>query len=122
MGLRKSKRLFGAVLVAGLIGSASYAMTASNTFASATNKAGSGNQTISGFAVSAVSYTLDATNPEAYSAVNFTLDGTAGDVRAKVTAAGTTYATCTAGASNSWTCPITDDVADADQLTVIAVQ
>lgn len=121
MGLRRSKRLFGAVLVAGLIGSASYAMTASNTFADATNQAGEGSQTITGFAVSNVSYTLGA-NPESYSAVSFDLDGAASDVRAKVTAAGTTYATCTNSAANSWTCPITNSVASADELTVIAIQ
>jgi len=121
MGLRKSKRLFGAIMVAGLIGSATYAMTAANTFADATNQAGEGSQTISGFEVSNVSYTL-AANPENYSAVSFDLDGAAGTVRAKVTAAGTTYATCTNSGANSWTCSISDSVASADELTVIAVQ
>ena len=122
MGLRKSKRLFGAVLVAGLIGSASYAMTMSNTFEIATNQAGEGSQAITGFEVSDVSYTLDATDPTLYSAVSFTLDGVAGTVRAKVTAVGGTYSTCTPGALNSWSCAITNTVASADELTVIAVQ
>ena len=121
MGIRKSKRLFGAVLVAGLIGSASYAMTASNTFAIATNQAGEGSQTITGFAVSNVSYTLGL-DPESYSAVSFDLNGEASDVRAKVTSAGTEYVTCTNPDANSWTCEITNTVASANELTVIAVQ
>jgi hypothetical protein len=122
MGLRRTKRTFAAVAVAALLGSATYALTASNTFASATNQAGQGAQTISGFAVSNVSYTLNGSNPENYSAVEFDLDGAAGDVRAKVTAAGATYSTCANTLANHWNCPITDSVASADQLTVIAVQ
>ncbi len=122
MGLRQSKRLIGAVMVAGLIGSASYAMTASNTFESTTNQSGQGEQTISGFEVSNVTYTLDAVDPEKYSAVKFDLDGTATDVRAKVTAAGATYSTCSVTTGTSWTCPITNTVAESGELTVIAVQ
>jgi hypothetical protein len=121
MGLRKSKRIFGSLLLAGLIGSASYAMTASNTFSGA-NKSGEGSQVISGFAVSNVSYTLDSLDPEKYSAVDFDLDGAAGDVRAKVTSAGTTYSTCSNTTGNHWSCSITDTVASANELTVIAVQ
>lgn len=122
MRLRRTRRAFAAVAIAAMLGTATYALTASNTFASATNQAGQGAQTISGFAVSNVSYTLDAVNPENYSAVDFDLDGAAGDVRAKVTAAGTTYSTCSNTTGNHWTCPITNSVASADELTVIAVQ
>ena len=120
--MRRTKRLIGLVAVAGMLGTASYALTASNTFASATNQGGQGAQTISGFDVSNVEYTLDALNPENLSAVDFDLDGAAGDVRAKVRTAAATYSTCSNTLGNHWTCPVTDSVASADQLTVIAVQ
>ena len=122
MRLRGTKRLIGVVAMAGLLGTASYAMTASNTFASSTNQSGQGTQSITGYDVSNVSYTLSATNPENYSAVDFDLDGVASDVRAKVGTAATTYSTCSNSAGNHWTCPISDSVASSDQLTVIAVQ
>lgn len=122
MGLRRSKKLLGAVAIAGLLGAGSYAMTASNTFASATNQSGQGAQTISGFAVSNVTYTLDSLDPEVYSAVEFDLDGTAGDVRAKVVSTATTYSTCSNTTGNHWSCSISDRVDASDELTVIAVQ
>ncbi len=120
--MRRAKRLIGLVAVAGMLGTASYALTASNTFASATNQSGQGAQTISGFAVSGTPYTLSATNPENLSAVDFDLNGVASDVRAKVRTAATTYSTCSNTTGNHWTCPVSDSVASADQLTVIAVQ
>ena len=122
MGLRRSKRIFGALAIAGLIGSASFAMTASNTFASTSNKSGQGAQTISGFEVSNPSYTLDSLDPEVYSAVEFDLDGAASDVRAKVVSTATAYSTCSNTAGQHWSCSITDRVDAADELTVIAVQ
>ncbi len=122
MRLRGMKKLVGTLAVAGMLGSASYAMTASNTFASATNQSGQGAQSITGFDVSNVTFTLDALNPENYSAVDFDLDGAASDVRAKVRTAATSYSTCSNPSGTHWTCPITDSVASSDQLTVIAVQ
>lgn len=120
--MARTRRLVGLLAVAGLLGTASYALTASNTFASSVNQSGQGAQTISGFAVSNVTYTLDAINPENLSAVDFDLDGPASDARAKVRSTATTYSTCTNTTGNHWTCPVTDAVADADELTVIAVQ
>lgn len=120
--MARTRRMVGILALAGLLGTATYALTASNTFASATNQSGQGAQSISGFEVSNVQYTLDAVNPENLSAVDFDLDGVAGDVRAKVRSAALTYSTCTNTAANHWTCPVTDSVASADELTVIAVQ
>jgi hypothetical protein len=100
----------------------SYALTSSNTFASAPPKSGSGTGAISGFAVSNVHYELGSINPTAYDAVSFDLDGTAGDVRVKVLSAATTFSTCSVTTGTSWTCPITNTVAESDSLTVIAVQ
>jgi hypothetical protein len=120
--MRKGKRFLGAAMIVGMLASASYALTASNTFADATNKSGAGSQAITGFDVSNVHYALDGTDNTKYSAVTFDLDGTAGDVRAKVLSTATTYVTCSATTGNGWTCPITNTVAESDSLTVIAVQ
>jgi hypothetical protein len=124
ISMRNGKRFLGTALVIGLLAAGSYALTASNTFANATNKSGIGSQAITGFAVSNVHYTLDATDNTVYSAVTFDLDGTAGDVRAKVLSTATTYVTCdnTDAITFSWTCPVTNTVAESDSLTVIAVQ
>jgi hypothetical protein len=69
-----------------------------------------------------VHYELGSIHPTAYDAVFFDLDGTAGDVRVKVLSAATTFSTCSVTTGTSWTCPITNTVAESDSLTVIAVQ
>jgi hypothetical protein len=122
--MRLARRGFlGTAMVLVLLASgSSYAMTSSNTFAGAPPKSGSGTGAISGFAISDVRYELDAANPTMYSAVTFDLDGTAGDVRAKVLGTATTFSTCSVTTGASWTCPITNTVAESDSLTVIAVQ
>jgi hypothetical protein len=121
--MRQARAFLGTAMLLVLLGSGgSYALTSSNTFASAPPRSGSGTGAISGFAVSNVHYELDATNPTAYSAVTFDLDGTAGDVRAKVLGTATTFSTCSVTAGTSWTCPITNTVAESDSLTVIAAQ
>jgi hypothetical protein len=121
--MRHARAFLGTAMVLVFVASgSSYALTSSNTFASAPPKSGSGTGAISGFAVSNVHYELDAINPSAYSAVTFDLDGTAGDVRAKVLGTATTFSTCSVTTGTSWTCPITNTVAESDSLTVIAIQ
>ncbi|HVM12518.1 MAG TPA: hypothetical protein VM638_08595 [Actinomycetota bacterium] len=122
MGLRWRKRTLGGIVLAGLIGSSAYAMTAANTF-SGDNASGSGSDTISGYEVSDVNYTL-ASDPEELEAVAFTLDGEASDVRAKVRAAAS-YATCeeVEGETNRWSCSLSgESVSAAQSLSVIAVK
>jgi hypothetical protein len=114
--------VLGTAIVLALLASGSYAFTSANTFAGATPRSGSGTGAISGFAISNVHYELDATDNTRFSAVTFDLDGIAGDVRAKVLAAATTFSTCSVTTGTSWTCPITNTVAESDSLTVIAVQ
>ena len=126
--MRNSKRLLGAAMVVGLLASGSYAFTVSNTFDVASKKGGSGSQTISGYAVSNVDYTIDATDNSKYSAVEFNLDATAaaGKVTAYVsTASAPTGAgvVCTGGTLTPflWTCAISDTVSTATGLTVSAI-
>jgi hypothetical protein len=121
--MRHARAFFGTAMVLVLLASgSSYALMSSNTFAGAPPKSGSGSGAISGFAVSNVHYELGSINPTAYDAVSFDLDGTAGDVRVKVLSAATTFSTCSVTTGTSWTCPITNTVAESDSLTVIAVQ
>lgn len=130
MRIPPRKRLLGAALVIGLVASGAYALAASNTFDVASQKAGSGSQTIAGYAVSNVVYTVDATDNSKYSAVKFNLDAAAatGKVRAYVsTAAAPTGAgvVCTGGELTPflWTCDITGTViSTATGLTVSATQ
>ena len=123
----RNKRFFGAVMIVGLMASGAYALTASNTFDEADKKAGSGSQTISGYAVSDVTYAVNATDNSKYSAVEFNLDAAAatGKVRAYVsTGAAPTGAgvVCTGGELTPflWTCAISDTISTATGLTVSA--
>lgn len=114
-------RLLVLALVAVAAGSAASGLTAGNTVPSST--AGSGSGGISGYVVSAISYTLNLTTPTNVDAVVFTLDSAATTVKAKLTAAGSTYYACT-NVGFVWTCPTTSPQATVgaiDQLTVVAV-
>ena len=112
------------VVIAAAVGLAGYAFTAANTFPSGAPNAGDGSEPISGYAVTAISYTLNGANPRLIDAVNFDLDDTANTVLAAVTAGGTLYP-CSLVSGMSWTCattaPVQTTVALADELTVLAV-
>lgn len=119
----RTRRLAALVLFAGVLGSAAYAFTASNTVPG--SAAGSGAGTISGYTASSVAYTLNATTPASIDQVAFTLAPTAaGTVKVKLAPAGVWYA-C-ANAAGSVTCDTTvgtqATVAAATELTVLAVQ
>jgi archaellin len=112
-------RLVAAALAAVLLAAGTYAFTASNTVP-ATN-AGAGSQTISGYAVSNVAYTLNS-DPTKIDAVGFDLDKAAGTVKIQLVTAGSWYS-CTNGAGFSWSCATTSpqaSVAPANNLTVVA--
>ena len=123
----RSKRLLGPALVIGLVASGAYALTASNTFAETTTKAGSGSQVIAGYAVSNVEYMVDPDDNSLFSGVKFNLDAPAatGKVRAYVsTEAAPTGAgvVCTGGEETPflWSCVIDDVISTATALTVSA--
>lgn len=78
--LKRSAGL-GIIVVAAAAGLGAYAFTASNTVDG--GNAGVGTATISGYAVSNVSYTQDSTDPSTWSAVDFDLDSNATQVQVK---------------------------------------
>ena len=115
-------RYVAAVLAAVCVAAGAYAFTASNTVPSTT--AGSGSQTISGYTVTNVAYTLNSATPTNMDAVAFTLDKAAGTVKAQVVSGGTWYDCTNGGSGNNWTCDTTvgtqATVAPADQLSIVA--
>ncbi len=119
---KRRRSVLAALVVASVIGTAAYAITATNTVPASTAGAGSG--AISGYTVSAIVYTLNATTPTNLDAVAFTIAPTAAStVKIQLAAAGAWY-TC-ANAAGSVTCNTTSPqatVAAATNLTVVAVQ
>jgi hypothetical protein len=119
---KRRRSVLAALVVASVIGTAAYAITATNTVPASTAGAGSG--AISGYTVSAIVYTLNATTPTNLDAVAFTIAPTAaGTVKIQLAAAGAWY-TC-ANVAGSVTCNTTSPqatVAAATNLTVVAVQ
>jgi len=115
-----------ALLVLGLIlaGSA-YAFAAANVVPE--SGAGDGNNTISGYTVTAVSYTLNSTNPANLDSVAFDIVATAGasaptTVKAQLVSGGSWFS-CTQGSGNRWSCSVTGVTAlAADNLRVVAAQ
>jgi hypothetical protein len=82
---RKRRNLVATLFLAGVLSTAAFAFTDSNTFSGA-NQAGDGSDTVSGFAVSAIHYSGQASpNDDMLGGVTFTLDpATAGDVSVAV--------------------------------------
>jgi archaellin len=114
-------RYVAALIAAVCVAAGIYAFTASNTVPG--SKAGSGSGAITGYTVSNIHYTPNATDPRKLDAVAFTLDAAAGTVKAQVdTVAGDWYS-CTNTSGNNWSCDTTSpqaNVQPADQLSVVA--
>ena len=119
---RRRRRTAVIIAAAAALAFAAYAFTAANTVPA--SKAGDGNGAISGYTVSNIAYTLDATDAANIESVAFDLDAAAGTVKAKVVATTLTYTDCANTGGNSWSCNIEPDptVLSADDLRVIAVQ
>lgn len=119
----RGRRFFVVFLFASVLASAAYAFTATNTMPAGATL-GDGSNTISGYTVSAVVYSLNATNPQNLDQVAFTISPTtATTVKIKLAAAGSWY-TCT-NTAGSVTCATTSPqatVVAATQLTVVAAQ
>ena len=122
--LRSFKVLFVIVVIA-VISVASYAFAAANT-GIPNVKAGEGVGTVSGYAISAVTYTFNASDPSKIDSVAFTTDALATVVKIKLVTAGSTWYACDDGASSGvdWTCDTTvgtqATVADTTGLTIVA--
>jgi len=117
----RRRRYALAALLALIVATSAYAYTAANTVPN--TKAGDGQGTISGYVVSSVKYTLDATNPANIASVAFTLDAPATTVKAKLVSGSSTYQDCIV-AGTAVTCtfaPTQPTVLAANELRVIAV-
>ncbi|MDH4176215.1 MAG: hypothetical protein OEV72_01465 [Thermoleophilia bacterium] len=121
---KRRRRTLIAVLLALVVAAATYGFTATNTVPG--SYAGDGNNTISGYTVTNVDYTLNATDPSLIDKVDFTLNSAAGEVKVKLVSTGTTYSNCTVTGGTSVSCDFPTGseptVLAADQLRVIAVQ
>ena len=113
-------RTFGILIVAAALATGAYAFTATNTVPG--SNAGSGSGTISGYTVSGIAYTLNATTPSDIDSMTFTLSATAATAKAKVVSGSTTYTNCSIAGGVNVTCDFSPDIAitTADQLSVIA--
>ena len=113
-------RTLGILVVAAALATGAYAFTATNTVPS--SNAGSGSGTISGYTVSGIAYTLNATTPSDIDSMTFTLSATAATAKAKIVSGSTTYTSCTIAGGVNVTCNFSPDIAitTADQLSVIA--
>lgn len=116
------RRILVVAILAIGIASGVYAYAAANTVPNST--AGSGSGTISGYTVTNVAYTLNATTPTNLDQVAFTIaPTTASTLKVQLAAAGSWY-TC-ANTAGSVTCNTTSPqatAAAATQLTVVAAQ
>ena len=113
-------QLLGVLVVLAALGTGMYAFTATNTVPN--TNAGSGSGTISGYTVSGVAYTLNATTPTDIDSMTFTLNTSAATVKAKVVSGSSTYTNCSVSGGVNVTCDFSPDIAitTADQLSVIA--
>src|SRR5262249_2257440 len=110
-----------------IFATAAYGFAASNTVPG--SNAGDGLATISGYTVSAVHYTLNATNPANIDTLSFTIAPAVpagGTVTVKLVSSGTTFKGCTVTTGTSVTCPSSGTLGvtalQADELRVIAAQ
>ncbi|PWB72171.1 MAG: hypothetical protein C3F07_12430 [Anaerolineales bacterium] len=112
---------FAALLVIVLVVMlATYAFAASNTVPA--TYAGEGASVTSGYTVTDVVYTLNATNPSNIDSVTFTLNAPATTVKARLVTTGSYYA-CSNTSGTTWNCSTTSPqvtVAAANELRIIA--
>jgi len=118
--LNGRSRIIGILVVAAALATGAYAFTATNTVPA--SSAGSGSGTISGYTVTGIAYTLNATTPSDIDSMTFTLNANALTVKAKIVAASTTYTNCSVAGGVNVTCNFSPDIdiTTADQLSVIA--
>jgi hypothetical protein len=108
-----------AVMLVLILAAAVYGFAATNTVTA--TAAGDGTGVISGYAITNVAYTLNGSNPGTIDSVAFSINPTsAGTVRIKLVAAGSTWYNCT-NAAGAVSCTTTGaSVTAADELRVVA--
>lgn len=119
------KKVVLVVLVAVLV-AVGFAYAAANTVP--VTGAGDGEETISGYDVYNVHYTLN-NDPTKIDNVTFTITTTSGaaaptTVKIKLVSSSSTWYPCDAGLDSSWTCPVNGGVTvlEANELRVVAAQ
>lgn len=132
MRRKKSRRPLGlgsriaiGLAITASVGGAMQVYTAANTVTS--EKAGDGTATISGYTVSGVAYSLNASNPQNIDSVAFTTNAAASTVKARLVTTGSFYSCSTTNSptNTAWSCATTSPqatVAAADELRVIALE
>ncbi len=120
--MRRKKLYLALLVVPALAALAMYGLTNSNTVTA--KAAGDGSGAISGFTISDVGYTLNASDPTKIDAVTFTISpATTSTLKAKLVASGTSWYSCT-NTAGSVSCATTSPQATvlaADELRVVAV-
>lgn len=116
----RSSKLFFIVLIVLVFATAAFAFAASNTVP--VSFAGEGSSVTSGYTVTNVAYTLNATTPSNIDSVAFTLNSAAGAVKIRLSTTGS-YFNCTNSSGMNWTCTTTGaTVAGSDEFRVVATQ
>ena len=113
-------RTIGAIVVAVALATGADAFTETSTVPASSADSGSG--AISGYTVSNVAYSLNASTPTDIDSMTFTLNANATTVKAKVVSGSATYTNCSIAGGVNVTCDFSPDIAitTADQLSVIA--
>ena len=103
VSLLKQIGLVPAILAGGVLMAGSSGFAGSNTFSASNNAAGQNSQAVSGYTISAPSYTLNATTPTNIDSVTFTATGGVIPSTAKLKLS-SAYKTCTvSGSASPWT-------------------
>jgi len=114
----KTLKILFALMAIVAISVAAYAFAASNTVPA--TKAGDGTGVVSGYTVTSVVYTLNATDPTTLDLVSFDLGAAATQVKAQLVSSGSWY-TCTLDTGTVWECDTSGlTVSTIDQLRVVA--
>ncbi len=116
--LRNFKVLLVAIVVV-ILSLSAYAFAAANTVPD--TKAGDGTGVVSGYTVTDIVYTLNATTPTTLDEVSFDLGAAATQVKAQLVATTGTWYACTLDTGTVWQCDTTGlTVTSIDQLRVVA--
>jgi hypothetical protein len=109
-----------------ILAAATYGFANTNTINGGSDTyAGEGSGTISGYAVTGITYTLDASYPSNITTVVFTLDQSATTVRAAINDGAVKWADSCVLGGGVWTCTFTTSVPTtlgAGSLIVVAAQ
>lgn len=114
-------RVLAAIAAGLVVALAAMGLAASNTVPG--TRAGDGAGAITGYTVTNVAYTLNATNPQNVDSVSFKLDAAASTVKVRLQSGGTWYNCSYDSNTQTWSCNTPGQaVQPADELRVVATQ